>query len=580
MEEIMNMCTLAWRVVVVVLLLSCGFVRGAEEVQITEDSEDQQYPAIYGDYVVWEDNRNGNKDIYGYNLSTGKEFQITSNPKTQAYPAIYGDIVVWEDARNGNYDIYGYNLSNKKEFQITVDPRNQRIPAIYQNIVVWEDDRNGNPDIYGYNLETREEFPITTSRNYQYMPAIYKDYVVWVEVRVLPQDIYLYNLSTGQEVQITTIKSQKEVPSIYEDIIVWHDYRNGDADIYGYDLSSTREFQLTTDPTDQVCPRIYRDLIVWEDNRNGNADIYGYNFKTEEEFQITTDESGQEYPALYSNAVVWEDNRNGNLDIYGYDFSEPAPLDGDNDGYSPPEDCRDNDPEINPGAEEVCDGIDNNCDGSVDEWFDKDNDGFTTCEGDCDDTNPDIHPGAEEPCGTDDNCDGDITPCTGNLEVTVLNPRGEAIPDFNVYIDESLFGRTDWEGKITIFDLETDRNYTIKIEKEGYYPLTTDINVDEDFTTYVEFKIDKRSDFSDIFYVGLLLVASLGLIFLVYILKSRNKEKSPQDYVRMSTKDMIKEKGKKAGKYVCPFCKNEIEEDWISCPYCGVRLRDDAPVYE
>ena len=33
-------------------------------------------------------------------------------------------------------------------------------------------------------------------------------------------------------------------------------------------------------------------------------------------------------------------------------------------------------------------------------------------------------------------------------------------------------------------------------------------------------------------------------------------------------------------KTVCPFCKKEIEEDWISCPYCGVRLRDDTQVYE
>ena len=340
-------------------------------------------------------------------------------------------------------------------------------------------------------------------------------------------------------------------------------------------VRGAEEFQITEDSEDQQYPAIYGDYVVWADNRNGNTDIYGDSLSTGKEFQIRTDGSGQEYSALSSNVVVREDKRNGNLNIYGYDFSEPAPPDEDNDGYSPPEDCDDNDPEVNPGAEEVCDGIDNNCDGSVDEGFDKDNDGFTTCEGDCDDTNPDIYPG-EEPCGTDNNCDGVITPCTGNLEVTVLNPRGGAIPDFNVYIDESLVGRTDQEGKITIFDLETDRTYTLKIEKEGYYPITTNINVDEDFTTYIEFTIHKRSDFFDIFYVGLLLVACLGLIFLVYILKSRNKEKSPHEYVRMSTNDMVKEKGKKAGKYVCPFCKNEIEEDWISCPYCGVRLRDDC----
>ena len=69
---------------------------------------------IDGDYVIWEDYRNGNKDIYGYNLSTGEEFQITTDPEIQSEPAIYGDYVVWIDWRNGNWDIYGYNLSKER----------------------------------------------------------------------------------------------------------------------------------------------------------------------------------------------------------------------------------------------------------------------------------------------------------------------------------------------------------------------------------------------------------------------------------------------------------------------------------
>jgi len=29
----------------------------------------------------------------------------------------------------------------------------------------------------------------------------------------------------------------------------------------------------------------------------------------------------------------------------------------------------------------------------------------------------------------------------------------------------------------------------------------------------------------------------------------------------------------------CPLCKNEIQEDWIACPYCAVRLKDDTRIY-
>jgi len=109
-------------------------------------------------------------------------------------------------------------------------------------------------------------------------------------------------------------------------------------------------------------------------------------------------------------------------------------VDLDGDGFSLEEgDCDDSDENINPSADEICDGVDNNCDSEIDEnaldaktyYRDSDFDGFGTdmdiqkscflpigyseLSGDCDDADENINPSAEEICdGLDNNCDSEI----------------------------------------------------------------------------------------------------------------------------------------------------------------------------
>ena len=86
-------------------------------------------------------------------------------------------------------------------------------------------------------------------------------------------------------------------------------------------------------------------------------------------------------------------------------------MDIDADGYMACQgDCDDRNPDFHPGAEEVCDGRDHDCDGVISsQETDIDADGYLACDDDCDDENPDVHPGAEEVCdGLDNDCDGQI----------------------------------------------------------------------------------------------------------------------------------------------------------------------------
>jgi hypothetical protein len=154
------------------------------------------------------------------------------------------------------------------------------------------------------------------------------------------------------------------------------------------------------------------------------------------------------YPGAAEQCNNIDDNCNGTIDegctVFTFYF------DNDNDGFGnsansitqttptpptgyvgPAGDCNDNNNTIYPGAPELCNGIDDNCNGTIDEgvtnityYADADGDGYgnpaisqTTCSGapsgyvtdatDCNDNNNAINPGATEVCNNiDDNCNG------------------------------------------------------------------------------------------------------------------------------------------------------------------------------
>ncbi len=144
--------------------------------------------------------------------------------------------------------------------------------------------------------------------------------------------------------------------------------------------------------------------------------------------------------------------RDADGDSYGNpDVSITEPCSSVPDGYvTASGDCDDLNAAISPVAAELCDGVDNDCDGAVDPssavdaatWYlDDDDDGYgvegdtlTACdepsgyganEGDCDDNNNGVYPGAEEYCDELDNdCDGTVDNVSGSECVETLEDDG------------------------------------------------------------------------------------------------------------------------------------------------------------
>ncbi|MCJ7776740.1 MAG: hypothetical protein MUP16_00250 [Sedimentisphaerales bacterium] len=288
---------------------------------------EQSYPAVSGNYVVWQDKRSGAYDIYRNNPATVNDVNgvlLCAATRNQQYPSISGTTVVWQDYRPSttNSDIYCYSLPSGPETAVCTTANKQGNPAISGNIIVWQDDRNGDDDIYGYD---GSEFEICINSFSQSDSAIDGSVIVWRDMRNGDADIYGKNLGTGDDIIIRIADSWQQFPAISGNIVVWQDDRNGDNDIYGKDISTGEELEICKFSGDQTNPAVSGDVVVWEDNRTGHPHIYGYRISTHTVFPICTLVGNQKNPSIDGNFVVWEDYRiDGSGDIYGAYIPTPV----------------------------------------------------------------------------------------------------------------------------------------------------------------------------------------------------------------------------------------------------------------
>ncbi|MBI4592201.1 putative metal-binding motif-containing protein [Candidatus Uhrbacteria bacterium] len=142
-------------------------------------------------------------------------------------------------------------------------------------------------------------------------------------------------------------------------------------------------------------------------------------------------------------------------------------------------DCDDTDASVNPAAEEICqDGVDQNCTGGTDEGYDFDGDGYdfydaTSCPtgDDCEDDEGEVHPGAIEVCDSRDNdCDGDIDSTATDITTWYLDADEDGYGDVSV-------SQTDCDEPSGYVEDGTDCDDTDEDVNPGGYEVYYDVSM-------------------------------------------------------------------------------------------------------
>lgn len=190
-------------------------------------------PSTDGTIVAWQDNRDGNMEIYAMDLGTGEERRITADTAVDAKPAVSGGHIVWQRCDvGGTCNIWFYEWASGTILQITLTPlSNERNPDMNGHNIVYQGDRSGNSDIYIYNLDTRTEKILTLDGD-QVNPHIWGDNVAFDD---LSSELYhekLWNIPSDEVFVLTGGPSGQFLNSIWENRVVYTDDRNGDLEIY------------------------------------------------------------------------------------------------------------------------------------------------------------------------------------------------------------------------------------------------------------------------------------------------------------------------------------------------------------
>ncbi len=338
----------------------------------------QESPVIAArgeNYVfAWVDiQEDGDADIYGKIFGNGNDFKISQAPlgSQQTFPAITANtrgefIVAWQDDRNGNNDIYGQRFDSTGtahggNFEVNDDQQGaeQTTPVISMNnrgefVIAWIDERDGGKQLFaqmydssGDTLRQNFKIKVDSENDFIVSPDIALDdngrfVVVWEEVSDVSIIVGQLYGSNGQPLgdnfiigsDIPEPERYKPRVTMQQDgsaVIVWWETTAGRSGIWGQRYAVDGDFMgdeidifessgsyASTDGLDAAINANNEIMIAWTDRNTPEESLFGQlldpsNVPIGNSFKVNRIPQGRPTIGVQDSnkfIIVWEDGRN------------------------------------------------------------------------------------------------------------------------------------------------------------------------------------------------------------------------------------------------------------------------------